>query len=85
MVHATFESGANRYAARAIQQELIDDFTNKPELSDWFSRVSKRWLLYYGSHSNSHIRRTLHQRRWSRSQIPSTKEINLHYKNWKRK
>ncbi|KAH7113871.1 kinetochore protein-like protein Mis13 [Dendryphion nanum] len=25
-------------AARAIQQELIDDFANKPELSDWFSR-----------------------------------------------
>ena len=27
-------------AARAIQQELIDDFASKPELSDWFSRVS---------------------------------------------
>ncbi len=26
-------------AARAIQQELIDDFANKPDLSDWFSRV----------------------------------------------
>jgi len=26
-------------AARAIQQELIDDFASKPELSDWFSRV----------------------------------------------
>lgn len=26
--------------ARAIQQELIDDLANKPELSDWFSRVS---------------------------------------------
>ena len=26
-------------AARAIQQELIEDFANKPELSDWFSRV----------------------------------------------
>jgi kinetochore protein Mis13/DSN1 len=26
-------------AARAIQQELIDDLANKPELSDWFSRV----------------------------------------------
>ncbi|KAF2260175.1 kinetochore protein Mis13 [Lojkania enalia] len=25
-------------AARAIQQELIEDFANKPELSDWFSR-----------------------------------------------
>ncbi|KAJ4362304.1 hypothetical protein N0V83_010397 [Neocucurbitaria cava] len=25
-------------AARAIQQELIDDFASKPELSDWFSR-----------------------------------------------
>ncbi|CAI6340957.1 unnamed protein product [Periconia digitata] len=25
-------------AARAIQQELIDDFANKPGLSDWFSR-----------------------------------------------
>ncbi|KAJ8111086.1 hypothetical protein OPT61_g6230 [Boeremia exigua] len=25
-------------AARAIQQELIDDFANRPELSDWFSR-----------------------------------------------
>ncbi|KAF2190195.1 hypothetical protein K469DRAFT_699805 [Zopfia rhizophila CBS 207.26] len=25
-------------AARAIQQELIDDFSNKTELSDWFSR-----------------------------------------------
>jgi kinetochore protein Mis13/DSN1 len=25
-------------AARAIQQELIHDFANKPELSDWFSR-----------------------------------------------
>ncbi|KAF1944025.1 hypothetical protein EJ02DRAFT_501795 [Clathrospora elynae] len=25
-------------AARAIQQELIDDFAGKPELSDWFSR-----------------------------------------------
>ncbi|PSN66396.1 hypothetical protein BS50DRAFT_622076 [Corynespora cassiicola Philippines] len=25
-------------AARAIQQELIDDFANKPELSDWFNR-----------------------------------------------
>lgn len=25
-------------AARAIQQELIDDFANKSELSDWFSR-----------------------------------------------
>jgi hypothetical protein len=26
-------------AARAIQQELIDDFANKPELSYWFDRV----------------------------------------------
>jgi hypothetical protein len=26
-------------AARAIQQELIDEFASKPELSDWFSRV----------------------------------------------
>ena len=25
--------------ARAIQQELIDDLANKPELSDWFTRV----------------------------------------------
>ncbi|KAF2646240.1 hypothetical protein P280DRAFT_494690 [Massarina eburnea CBS 473.64] len=25
-------------AARAIQQELIDDFANEPELSNWFSR-----------------------------------------------
>jgi len=25
-------------AARAIEQELIDDFANRPELSDWFSR-----------------------------------------------
>ncbi|KAF2848108.1 hypothetical protein T440DRAFT_520299 [Plenodomus tracheiphilus IPT5] len=25
-------------AARAIQQELIDDFASRPELSDWFSR-----------------------------------------------
>ncbi|KAF1957769.1 hypothetical protein CC80DRAFT_469728 [Byssothecium circinans] len=25
-------------AARAIQQELIDEFANKPELSNWFSR-----------------------------------------------
>ncbi|KAF2809056.1 uncharacterized protein BDZ99DRAFT_418655 [Mytilinidion resinicola] len=25
-------------AARAIQQELLDDFANKPELSNWFSR-----------------------------------------------
>jgi kinetochore protein Mis13/DSN1 len=25
-------------AARAIQQELIDDLASKPELSDWFSR-----------------------------------------------
>ncbi|KAI4665582.1 uncharacterized protein J4E78_003044 [Alternaria triticimaculans] len=29
----------DRSAARAIQQELIDDFASKPELSDWFSRV----------------------------------------------
>jgi hypothetical protein len=28
--------------ARAIQQELLDDFANKPELSDWFSRVCER-------------------------------------------
>jgi kinetochore protein Mis13/DSN1 len=28
-------------AARAIQQELIDDFASKPELSDWFSRVGR--------------------------------------------
>jgi len=26
-------------AARAIQQELIDEFASRPELSDWFSRV----------------------------------------------
>ena len=25
-------------AARAIQQEIIDDLASKPELSDWFSR-----------------------------------------------
>ncbi|KAF2873596.1 Mis12-Mtw1 protein family-domain-containing protein [Massariosphaeria phaeospora] len=25
-------------AARAIQQELIDDFANKPDITDWFSR-----------------------------------------------
>jgi kinetochore protein Mis13/DSN1 len=25
--------------ARAIQQELIDDFANKPDLSYWFDRV----------------------------------------------
>jgi kinetochore protein Mis13/DSN1 len=31
-------------AARAIQQELIDDFASKPELSDWFSRVSEAWI-----------------------------------------
>jgi kinetochore protein Mis13/DSN1 len=33
-------------AARAIQQELIDDFASKPELSDWFSRV--RELITWG-------------------------------------
>jgi kinetochore protein Mis13/DSN1 len=32
-------------AARAIQQELIDDFASKPELSDWFSRVRLPWGL----------------------------------------
>lgn len=26
--------------ARAIQEELLKDFANKSELSDWFSRVS---------------------------------------------
>lgn len=30
---------ANWIPARAIEQELIDDFAGKPELSDWFSRV----------------------------------------------
>lgn len=30
---------AYKETARAIQQELIDDFASKPELSDWFSRV----------------------------------------------
>ena len=28
----------NTSVARAIQQELIDDFASKRELSDWFSR-----------------------------------------------
>jgi len=28
--------------ARAIQQELIEELSNKPELSDWFSRVCER-------------------------------------------
>ncbi|KAF2825826.1 hypothetical protein CC86DRAFT_324486 [Ophiobolus disseminans] len=32
-------------AARAIQQELIDDFASKPELSDWFSRKEITPLL----------------------------------------
>jgi kinetochore protein Mis13/DSN1 len=34
-------------AARAIQQELIDDFASKPELSDWFSRVGSFILDNY--------------------------------------
>ncbi|KAF2112929.1 kinetochore protein Mis13 [Lophiotrema nucula] len=32
------ENGNAIMAARAIQQELISDFANRPELSDWFSR-----------------------------------------------
>lgn len=36
---ACIRQGTDRSAARAIQQELIDDFASKPELSDWFSRV----------------------------------------------
>jgi kinetochore protein Mis13/DSN1 len=34
-------------AARAIQQELIDDFASKPELSDWFSRVGQHGIQTY--------------------------------------
>jgi hypothetical protein len=33
------------FPARAIQQELIDDLANKPELSDWFSRVCVEFFV----------------------------------------
>lgn len=38
-------------AARAIQQELIDEFASKPELSDWFSRVCSTQFLNFGQYS----------------------------------
>ncbi|KAI9729475.1 MAG: hypothetical protein M1834_006856 [Cirrosporium novae-zelandiae] len=33
-----FEDASERLAARAIQEELLKDFSNRSELSDWFSR-----------------------------------------------
>lgn len=39
-------------SARAIQQELIDDFASKPELSDWFSRVRRAYTNLLGAGAN---------------------------------
>jgi hypothetical protein len=64
-------------SARAIQQELIDEFTSKPDLSDWFSRVCCTpykvrdvFLLI--------IRRTLYLQLWSKSRTPLTKRTRQH-------
>tara|TARA_R110002003_G_scaffold31_3_gene1874 strand:- start:9548 stop:9901 length:354 start_codon:yes stop_codon:yes gene_type:complete len=39
-------------AARAIQQELIEDFASKQELSDWFSRVGQGNVRMMGREAN---------------------------------
>jgi kinetochore protein Mis13/DSN1 len=51
-------------AARAIQQELIDDFASKAELSDWFSRVCLL-ALWRARNQCSHLcRKKLRRRLW---------------------
>jgi kinetochore protein Mis13/DSN1 len=45
-------------AARAIQQELIDDFASKPELSDWFSRVGYSILVKLAANADDYIGRS---------------------------
>jgi kinetochore protein Mis13/DSN1 len=40
----TGDEGSARAVARVIQEELLKDFQNRAEISDWFNRVSHEFV-----------------------------------------
>lgn len=70
-------------AARAIQQELIDDFASKPQISDWFSRVRSPICVKTAAMTNERCRKILRPRLSLENRIHKTKRTRQCYKNWR--